>query len=365
MAAHGREPAAIPVTQTVPPAPPPDAYLRTLLLCVLAGASLDAIGLPIGWMLGAMFATAYLGARNAAAVPDLARPAGLVVLGLGLGQTFTAPVLAAVTASLPAILVGGVCSILAGLAVVPLFQRIARTDARTAYYASIPGGIVTMAVLAQRAGAAVPAVTLAQTLRMAVVIVTFPPLIALAASGAAGEAFAPDLPPFAWGGAALLLVGGALAGLAGARIGLANAAMLAPCLLAMVLAGSGHLPSSMPRWLIDVAQVAMGASLGLRLTPQSLGRGPRRLALAAVASALVVGVLLAVSGLALGWLAGLPLTAVVLGMAPGGMPEMAVTAKALDLAVPLVLGFHLVRTVLCNLLVGPIWHLALRLGVLR
>ena len=33
-------------------------------------------------------------------------------------------------------------------------------------------------------------------------------------------------------------------------------------------------------------------------------------------------------------------------------------------AVPLVLGFHLTRTVLCNLLVGPIHRLGLRLGLL-
>ena len=34
---------------------------------------------------------------------------------------------------------------------------------------------------------------------------------------------------------------------------------------------------------------------------------------------------------------------------------MAVTAKALDMAVPLVLSFHLTRTVFCNLFIGPIW----------
>jgi uncharacterized membrane protein AbrB (regulator of aidB expression) len=69
--------------------------------------------------------------------------------------------------------------------------------------------------------------------------------------------------------------------------------------------------------------------------------------------------------LALGLLAGLPLPAVVLGMAPGGMPEMAITAKALDLAVPLVLGFHLMRTLLCNLLVEPVWRAVLALRLVR
>ena len=32
---------------------------------------------------------------------------------------------------------------------------------------------------------------------------------------------------------------------------------------------------------------------------------------------------------------------------------------------PLVLAFHLLRTVLCNLLVGPLHSLVLRLGLLR
>ncbi len=345
--------------------PPPDAYLRTALLALMGGALLHVLHVPLGWMIGAMMASAYLGWREAAAVPELLRPAGLVVLGLGLGQTFTAPVMAAVAASLPAILCGGLASIVAGLAVIPLYRRIAGTDLRSAYYAAIPGGILTMAVLAQRAGANVGAVTLSQTLRMATVVLAFPPLIALFAHGARDAAFTPVLPAFDWGGIALLLAAGIAVALLGARAGLANAAMLAPCLLSMTLSGTGLLPSSMPRWMIDMAQVAMGASLGMRLTPQALGGGPRRQAAAGLASALAISLLLVVLGLLLGWAAGLPPVAVVLGMAPGGMPEMAVTAKALDLAVPLVLGFHLVRTVMCNLLVGPMWRAGLALGLFR
>jgi membrane AbrB-like protein len=346
------------------PSPPPDAYLRTFLLAVMAGALLDACGVPVGWMTGAMLAGAYLGWRQAAAVPELARPAGLVILGLALGQTFTPPVMGAVVAALPAILAGGVASILTGIAVIPLYRRIARTDVRTAYYATIPGGILTMAVLAQRAGAEVRAVTVAQTLRMGFVVLTFPSLIAAFATAGTASAFQPALPAVTWHGLALLLLAGGLIALAGARAGLANAAMLAPCLLAMGLSAFEALPSAVPRWLVDAAQVAMGASLGLRLTPQGLGGAPRRLGLAALVSAVAVSLLLVLVGLLVGHLSGLPMAAVVLGLAPGGMAEMAVTAKALDLAVPLVLGFHLVRAVLCNLMVGPIWWLGRRLGLL-
>ena len=64
-------------------------------------------------------------------------------------------------------------------------------------------------------------------------------------------------------------------------------------------------------------------------------------------------------------LSGLPVAAMILGLAPGGMLEMSLTAQALELAVPLVLAFHLLRTVLCNLLVGPLHRLVLRPGAPR
>lgn len=67
----------------------------------------------------------------------------------------------------------------------------------------------------------------------------------------------------------------------------------------------------------------------------------------------------------LAWAMGLPPSAVRLDMAPGGMPEMGVTAKALGVAVPLVLGFHLTRTQMCNFLLGPIHRGLVRLGLFR
>jgi membrane AbrB-like protein len=350
---------------TEQPSPPPDAYLRTLLLCLLAGGLLTALGLPLGWMIGSLVATGYLALRGAAAVPALARPAGLVVLGLSMGQGFTPPVMDAVAAALPAMLAGGVVALLAAVAVAPLFRRLARSDDRTAFFACMPGGVVNMAVLAGRAGGAVSVVTAAQSVRMALVVLLYPALMALFAGRGGHSAFDAALPAEHAAGLALLLAGGVLVAAAGSRIGLANAAMLAPCLLAMGLSAGDALPSSVPRWLVDVAQLVMGASLGMQLAREGLGGAPRRLALAAFVAGVGMVALLTVAGLTIGWLAGLPLRSVVLGLAPGGMPEMVVTAQALHLAVPLVFGFHLLRMVMCNLLVGPLWRAAVALRVLR
>lgn len=347
------------------PAPPADAYLRTLLLCLLAGGLLTALGLPLGWMIGSLVATGYLAMRGAAAVPVLARPAGLVVLGLALGQGFTPTVMEAVAAALPAMLLGGLVALLAGVAVAPLFRRLSGSDGRTAFFACIPGGVVNMAVLARQAGGSVSAVTAAQSIRTMLVVLIYPAMLALLARRGGHSVFNAALPAEQAGGLLLLLAGGAAVAVLGSRIGLANAAMFAPCLLAMGLSASGTLPSSVPRSLVDVAQLVMGASLGLHLASEGLGNTPRRLALAAFVCAAGLLALLMVAGLALGWAAGLPLPAVVLGLAPGGMPEMVVTAQALHLAVPLVLGFHLLRMVMCNLLVGPLWRVAVAIGLLR
>jgi uncharacterized protein len=337
--------------------------LLTLGSAAFGGGLLALLHLPLAWMIGAMLATAALAWHRPVAVPGWARPAGLIFLGLGLGATFSGPVLAAVTGALPVLLAGGVIAIATGFVVAQLFTRLAGTDPQTGFFCAVPGGVIVMAILAQEAKASVATVTLAQTMRVLVVVLTFPPLLGwLAPHGQYGEFMAPRQPIW-WPG----LLGMAAAGLALAfplrRAGLANPWMLGPCGLAIGLAATGHLPSGVPMLLLNAAQVAMGASLGTRLS-RSFLLSSHRLAVAAMLSSAVLSLLLAGIAWGLARLVGLPVPALILGMAPGGMPEMALTAKALELAVPLVLGFHLTRTVLCNLLVGPLHRAGLRLGLL-
>ena len=348
---------------TAAPAPTRRTQLLTACAATAGGAVLSLLHVPLAWMIGALVATAALGWVRPVSVPEWARPAGLVFLGLGLGATFSGPVLAAVTAALPALLLAGVLSIAAGVAVAPLFSRLAGTDSQTSYFCSVPGGVIVMAMLAQEAKLSVGTVTLAQTMRVLVVVLSFPPLLGwLAPHGEWGEFMTPRQ-PFSLPG----LLGMAAAGLALAlplrRVGIANPWMLGPCLLAIALAAAGWLPSGVPTPLLAAAQVAMGATLGLRLNRNFL-LGSRRLVRASALAAAALCLLLAALAVPIALLAGLPVPAAILGLAPGGMPEMSLTAKALELAVPLVLGFHLTRTVLANLLVGPVHGLAVRLGML-
>ncbi|MBV1797682.1 AbrB family transcriptional regulator [Siccirubricoccus sp. G192] len=352
-----------PLPPLLPALAPNRIQLRTVLVATLAGAGLHLLHVPLAWMIGAMLGTAALAWHLPVAVPGWLRPAGLVFLGLALGSTFSGPVLAAVTGALPVLLLGGLVAIGSGLVVARLFTRLAGTDRQTGFFCAVPGGIVVMAVLAQEAGASVATVTLAQTLRVLVVVLTFPPLLGWLAPHGSFGAFGAMQEAFWLPGLAAMAAGGLLVAWPLQRLGLANPWMLGPCGFAIALAASGTLPSGVPVALVDAAQVAMGATLGTRLT-RSFLLASHRLVLASTISAAVLSVLLSLIAVPVALATGLPVAALILGLAPGGMPEMALTAKALELAVPLVLGFHLTRTVLCNLLVGPIHRLGLRFGLL-
>jgi uncharacterized membrane protein AbrB (regulator of aidB expression) len=59
--------------------------------------------------------------------------------------------------------------------------------------------------------------------------------------------------------------------------------------------------------------------------------------------------------LALAWATDLHPATLILGTAPGGIAEMAITAKVLQLGVPVVTAFQVCRLVAVLILVGPIF----------
>jgi uncharacterized membrane protein AbrB (regulator of aidB expression) len=57
----------------------------------------------------------------------------------------------------------------------------------------------------------------------------------------------------------------------------------------------------------------------------------------------------------LAWVTGLHPATMILGTSPGGIAEMAITAKVLQLGVPVVTAFQVCRLVAVLLIVGPMY----------
>jgi len=320
------------------------------------GAIFALLHLPLPWMIGSLVAVAS--ARIAglpAEASRLGRNAGFVVVGAALGLYFTPATAAVLLGHLPVLVVAAFATIIMGGALALLLARTGRVDPATAWFASIPGGAADMAMLSEAYGGAGAPVALAQLLRVVCVVVLVPNLIALTGLHGDHPPLASAL-PFSPAGFALLYAGGLAAALLLTRAGLRAGWMLGPLAVSAALTACGLTLSGVPAIFTIIAQVIMGAQLGTGFDRDMLRR-MRRFIPAALGH---VGLLLigcALVAVALGYLTNEQLGALLLGTAPGGVPEMSLTAKTMGLDVALVVTMHVTRIFLVALLTPPMFRL--------
>lgn len=323
-----------------------------LMLCASAGAAFAWLRIPLPWMIGPLTAMAIgnfagIGLR----APPISRQTGQVVVGTALGLYFTPRVAGEVASYWPLLLIGGGLAILLGVLGGWVLARLTRTDGTTAFFASVPGGATEMTILGERYGARADRVALAQSLRILAVVIVVP--FVLTYSGAHGsDVYLPAAVSFDGMKLALLLAAGAVAGAAFAFFGMPNAFMFGPLAVATALTIAEVPLSSLPTPLSSAAQVLLGCALGSRFERRSLQSAPRYV-LGVLVS--VVVIILAAAGsavlLALAW--GVPAPTLVLAMAPGGIAEMCITAKVLQLGVPLVTAAQVARVLVLLSTTGP------------
>ena len=326
--------------------------LLALMLCAGAGAAFAALRLPLPWMIGPLLAMAtcnFAGAELRA--PRGGRALGQVLIGTALGLYFTPAVGREVIAHWPLLLLAAALAVLLGVLGGWILSRVSGVDSTTAFFASVPGGAAEMTLLGERFRARPDRVALAQSLRILVVVIVVP--FALTYSGAHGsDSFVSDGLPLRWQGVATLLAIAAAAALLLDRLGMPNAFMFGPLAVTIGITVAEVQFSSLPALLTNSAQVLIGCALGARFERRSLESAPRYVA-GVLASVLMGLALAALVAAAVALLAGLSVPSLVLAMAPGGIAEMCITAKVLQLGVPLVTAAHVARVLVLIVGTGP------------
>jgi len=330
-----------------------------LAFCGAAGALFSWLKTPLPWMIGpllAMAASNFLGARLRAAPGG--RQIGQLIIGTALGLYFTPEVARQVASYWPLLGFAALFALLMAWACGWFLSRTTDTDRTTAFFASVPGGAAEMAILGERFGARVDRIALAQSLRILVVVIVVP--FALTYSGVHGtDAYNPSPVPFDGAKLAVLFGVATIAGGALSLAGMANAFMFGPLLLAIALTSNEWQFSSIPAWMSNLGQLLLGCALGSRFEKQFLG-SMGRYALAVLASILVsIGLAAGLSLLLAQW-SGLPAASLMLANAPGGIAEMCITAKVLQLGVPLVTAAHVTRVLVLLNATAPLFRLARR-----
>ena len=339
-------------------------WTLALALGALAGWICSLLHTPIPWMLGPLVTLAAVRVAGAGLVaPPVARYLGQWVIGTSLGLYFTPAVLREVGGVWYLLAAGAVFAVVVGYLSGLVLARLAGLDRTTAFFASVPGGATEMMVMGERFGARVDRVAAAQSLRILIVVIVIP--FAYAWLGLHGsDAYVPGARLFVPGGFVELMAATLVGSLVFQRLAAPNAFVLGSLVVAIPLTAAEIDLSSMPTLVSNAGQCLLGCALGSRFQPDFL-RGAHRFVAAVVATVLIAIALSAVFGVGLAWLSGRSAATLVLGTAPGGIAEMSITAKVLQLGVPIVTAFHVTRIVVLLLATAPIFARLSRLAALR
>jgi len=321
-------------------------FLRTstlLVATIFSGALLDWLGFPLPWLIGAILAAALLGfAGLRYSVPRWARPVGQIAVACSIGILFTPETLLELETLVLPILLAAFGTIPVGLFSGWLLSRLSGMDLVSAGLASVPIGPVESANLAGRLGRDPGPIIFSQTLRIVIIVVIIPATII--GSVELGQDAADMLRPanWTWAGVSLLALLGCMGAAIAIRVRLSNPYFLGP-LAATALAAMNYLPvTPLPFVGLIAAQILLGAWLGAAFDLRHLSRNRRQVPAMLTANAVLLTLCLGMAVLiSLG--TGIDWHVTVLGTAPGGVTEMALSAKILGQGVTTVIAFHVVR----------------------
>ena len=336
--------------------------VASLLLCAAGGAFFSWLHTPLPWMIGPLLLMAafnFSGARLRA--PAWGRSAGQVVIGTALGLYFTPEVARQVASYWPLLLLAAGVAIVIACICAWFISSVTDTDRVTAFFASVPGGAAEMAVLAERFGARVDRVAIAQSMRILAVVIAVP--FVLTYSGVHGsDVYVPATATLDWGLLALLLAIAAAGGGSLYLAGMPNAFTLGALFSVIALTVSEVHFSAMPALVSNIGQLLIGCALGSRFERGYLDRIPGFVMATLTSIVLAIG-LAATFGAGLAWAYGLPVASVILATAPGGIAEMCITAKVLQLGVPLVTAAQVMRVIVLVSGTGTMFRCARAIAV--
>lgn len=320
----------------------------SLALGTAGGTLFFWLHLPLAWMLGAMMATtlaALLRAPLGFWMP--LRNVMITVIATLLGSGFTPEVADRVVgwAASSAVVVGYVVAISA--VVTWYLIAVARWQRITCFFAATPGGLGIMALVGESYGGDVRAISLTHATRILIVVCAIPlylhyigglviPSTSRLPSG---------VPVAGYDDLAVLAVLAVVGAFVATRLRIPNAPFMGPFVLSAAAYYFGLVDGRPPLPLIWCAQLVIGSALGARFVGISFADVRRVLGIAVGSGLLMLAGAVALSKLAAPWL-GVDPDALLLALAPGGLPEMTLMALALHVDTAFVSTMHIVRILL-------------------
>lgn len=332
------------------------SHLPSFLIACAGGMIANLLNLPIPWLLGSLFA---VGCASLFGLPiktaSFGRKAGVMVIGISLGLYFTPQMVALLHQYAYLMIAVALFSILLGVIGSAIVYRFGGVSFKTAWFASVIGGASEMSNFAQIHGARVDQVVAAHSLRVLMVVTIVPFFYKfMGYHGDHNTLFSPNQTIDISG--LMILIGlSVVAALIFERLKWSNPWTFAPLLTTAVLTANDLHLSAMPSYLSCLGQICIGWTLGAKFRPDFFQTAPKLLVATAL-SVVIHLILTVIISLSLAHLMGMDVSILGLGFAPGGVAEMTITAKTLQLGVPIVTMLHVVRMMAVIGSAGVLYH---------
>lgn len=323
--------------------------LRLMLLYIAAGFTgwgFRTLGVPLPWMIGPLLLSAalFVSGIASAPVPVQTRPFGQMTVAAQVGLAFSPTALAAVFDLAPLLIGSALLSAFCALSLGVMLSKITRIRLPQAILSIFPTSPVEAAVMAEHYRCDPAPVILSQTVRIAAIVILVPISLYLIDGwpDRSGTVRQTTFDPL---GNMLLAAIAVFAAVLFKKLRLSNPYFLGPLTFIAALTSAGVSLPAFPPEVLAAAQIVLGTWLGSTFRRSLFARG-RELVIAAFGGSIALLIAVSTIAVCLAFLSDQSWEVLVLGAAPGGVTEMALTAKFLGIDVALVTAFQLTRILL-------------------
>ncbi|WP_168193799.1 AbrB family transcriptional regulator [Lysinibacillus sp. SGAir0095] len=328
-----------------------------LLISVIGALLFDGLNLPVPWMLGPLFAVliSQFFIKYELFWPIQFRNIGLVVIGVSIGQTFQLNVFSGMTWLIFLMFLINIILVIISIAMAYGVHKISKISLKTALTCTVPGGLGQIVVFAEEEkDINLAVVTYFHVVRVVSIVIVIPFIL----SGHVLQTGSSEsLLDIEWLPLVFLLLAAWATVWVGKKIKLPVPYFLTPILFIIVLTLFSVETPHVQGILLHIAQIFMGAYIGLLLKPNMLKLG-KKVILLGIWSALLLLAITFLQGLLLVHYLGYSLSTSFLSTAAGGLDQMSLIATAIGADVSAVTVFQIFRILFVFLFVLPLLKVA-------
>jgi uncharacterized protein len=351
-----------------------------IIVSSIGGFILSLTGLGIGWMIGTIVLAAFLSFRQPTWLKITSAPNGLPsswlkigqwLLAIELGRQINLSVLQTFSNNWLTISIMLFLSIIFSLLSGFILWKFSQTDMLTSFFATAPGGVATMPGIAEEVGANTAIVSIIQTMRIFLVVLTIPIIASSWLASPVDQVLTTSLSStsgtseFEWSQFLGTVVLG-LTAWGGSYIGkllkfpapiLVGGMVCVAVIQSLISFSIGYdFVVWWPDTIMILSQILIAASIGSRFQ-RSMFIGIRRTVMIAFISTIALIVAMFGCAFIVAKATGISLITSVLAFAPGGVAEMAATSVVLHADSTFVVAVQVLRIVVVILVLPPLFRL--------